>query len=52
MPGSMFSVLKDPIRASRLVRGLDGLYRLAAQATPQEVGRAVDVSHTEVTSDD
>lgn len=43
---SVFLAVKDAVRASRLERGLDGLFRMDAPATVQEVRRAcaVDLS--------
>jgi len=40
---SVFLAVKDAVRASRLERGLDGLFRLDAPATVQEVRRACEV---------
>lgn len=40
---SVFLAVKDAVRASRLERGLDGLFRLDAPATVQEVRRACAV---------
>ena len=40
---SVFLAVKDAVRASRLERGLDGLFRMAAPATVQEVRRACEV---------
>jgi xanthine dehydrogenase/oxidase len=40
---SVFLAVKAAIRASRLERGLDGLFRLDAPATVQEVRRACEV---------
>ncbi len=46
---SVFLAVKDAVRASRVERGLDGLFQLDAPATVQEVRRAcaVDLSHTD-----
>jgi xanthine dehydrogenase/oxidase len=41
---SVFFAVKSAVRASRLERGLDGLFRLDAPATVQEVRRACAVS--------
>jgi xanthine dehydrogenase/oxidase len=41
---SVFLAVKAAIRASRLERGLDGLFRLDAPATVQEVRRACEVN--------
>ncbi|TDP97958.1 molybdopterin cofactor-binding domain-containing protein [Labedaea rhizosphaerae] len=40
---SVFLAVKDAVRASRLERGLDGLFRMDAPATVQEVRRACEV---------
>jgi xanthine dehydrogenase/oxidase len=40
---SVFFAIKAAIRASRLERGLDGLFRFDAPATVQEVRRAVEL---------
>ncbi|OLF14116.1 xanthine dehydrogenase [Actinophytocola xinjiangensis] len=40
---SVFLAVKDAVRASRVERGLDGLFRLDAPATVQEVRRACEV---------
>ena len=47
LASSVFFAVKAAIRASRLERGLDGLFRLDAPATVQEVQRAcaVDPAH-------
>jgi xanthine dehydrogenase/oxidase len=44
LSASVFFALKDAIRASRVERGLDPLFRLDAPATVQEVRRACEVS--------
>ena len=44
LANSVFFAVKQAIRASRLERGLDGIFRLDAPATPQEVRRACEVS--------
>jgi xanthine dehydrogenase/oxidase len=44
---SVFLAVKDAVRASRLERGLDGLFRMAAPATVQEVRRACEVDLAE-----
>jgi xanthine dehydrogenase/oxidase len=41
---SVFFAVKSAVRSSRLERGLDGLCRLDAPATVQEVRRACAVS--------
>lgn len=43
---SVFLAVKDAVRASRVERGLDGLFRLDAPATVQEVRRACEVDLT------
>jgi len=44
---SVFLAVKDAVRASRVERGLAGLFRMAAPATVQEVRNAceVDLAH-------
>jgi xanthine dehydrogenase/oxidase len=37
---SVFLAIKSAVRASRVERGLDGLFRMDAPATVQEVRRA------------
>ena len=44
LANSVFFAIKDAIRASRLERGLSGLFRFDAPATVQEVLRACEVS--------
>jgi xanthine dehydrogenase/oxidase len=44
LANSVFFAIKAAIRASRLERGLDGLFRFDAPATVQEVRRACEVS--------
>jgi xanthine dehydrogenase/oxidase len=44
LANSAFFAIKAAIRASRLERNLDGLFRLDAPATVQEVRRACEVS--------
>ena len=44
LANSAFFAIKGAIRASRLERGLDGLFRFDAPATVQEVRRACEVS--------
>jgi xanthine dehydrogenase/oxidase len=44
---SVFLAVKAAIRASRTERGLDGLFRLDAPATVQEVRRACEVNLSE-----
>jgi len=44
LANSVFFAIKAAIRASRLERGLPGLFRLDAPATVQEVRRACDVA--------
>ena len=48
LASSVFFALKAAIRASRLERGLDGLFRLDAPATVQEVRRACALSHDQL----
>jgi xanthine dehydrogenase/oxidase len=43
LSATVFFAIKDAIRASRLERGLDGLFTLDAPATVQEVARACEV---------
>jgi xanthine dehydrogenase/oxidase len=47
---SVFFAIKAAVRASRLERGLDGLFRLDAPATVQEVRRACQVAAGELES--
>ncbi|NRR32070.1 molybdopterin-dependent oxidoreductase [Oxalobacteraceae bacterium] len=44
LANSVFFAVKAAVRASRLERGLDGLFRMDAPATVQEVRRACEVS--------
>jgi xanthine dehydrogenase/oxidase len=44
LANSVFFAIKAAIRASRLERGLSGLFRFDAPATVQEVRRACEVS--------
>ena len=44
LANSVFFAIKAAVRASRLERGLDGLFRFDAPATVQEVRRACEVS--------
>jgi xanthine dehydrogenase/oxidase len=44
LSNSVFFAVKDAVRASRLERNLNGLFRMDAPATVQEVRRACDVS--------
>ena len=44
---SVFLAVKAAVRASRLERGLDGLFRLDAPATVQEVRRACEVNQAD-----
>ena len=44
LANSVFFAIKEAIRASRLERGLSGLFRFDAPATVQEVRRACEVS--------
>jgi len=44
LANSVFFAIKSAVRASRLERGLSGLFRLDAPATVQEVRRACEVS--------
>jgi len=44
LANSVFFAVKAAVRASRLERGLDGLFRLDAPATVQEVRRACEVT--------
>lgn len=44
LANSVFFAVKAAVRASRLERGLDGLFRLDAPATVQEVRRACEVA--------
>ena len=44
LANSVFFAIKAAIRASRLERRLDGLFRFDAPATVQEVRRACEVS--------
>jgi xanthine dehydrogenase/oxidase len=48
LASSVFFALKAAIRASRVERGLEGLFRLDAPATVQEVRRACAVSNEEL----
>lgn len=48
LANSVFFAVKAAIRASRLERGLDGLFRFDAPATVQEVRRACEVSTTDL----
>lgn len=48
LASSVFFALKAAIRASRLERGLDGLFRLDAPATVQEVRRACALTHDQL----
>lgn len=48
LANSVFFAIKAAIRASRLERGLDGLFRFDAPATVQEVRRACEVSITDL----
>lgn len=45
---SVFLAVKDAVRASRVERGLDGLFRMAAPATVQEVRNACEVDLADV----
>lgn len=45
---SVFFAIKVAVRASRLERGLSGLFRFDAPATVQEVRRACEVSLVEL----
>jgi hypothetical protein len=47
LANSVFFAIKAAIRASRLERGLPGLFRFDAPATVQEVRRACEVSASE-----
>ena len=47
LANSVFFAIKAAIRASRLERGLDGLFRFDAPATVQEVRRACEVSNAD-----
>ena len=49
LANSVFFALKGAIRASRLERGLDGLFRFDAPATVQEVRRACEVKPEHLT---
>ena len=49
LSSTVFFAIKDAIRASRLERGLDGLFRLDAPATVQEVSRACEVRDSDWT---
>ena len=44
LSNSVFFAVKDAVEASRLERNLNGLFRMDAPATVQEVRRACDVS--------
>jgi xanthine dehydrogenase/oxidase len=44
LANSVFFAIKEAIRASRVERGLSGLFRFDAPATVQEVRRACEVS--------
>ena len=45
---SVFFAVKSAVRASRLERGLPGLFRMDAPATVQEVRRACEVSDAQL----
>ena len=45
---TVFLAVKAAIRASRLERKLDGLFRFDAPATVQEVRKACDVSNSDL----
>jgi xanthine dehydrogenase/oxidase len=43
LSSTVFFAVKDAVRASRVERGLDGIFRMDAPATVQEVSRACEV---------
>jgi xanthine dehydrogenase/oxidase len=47
LSATVFFAIKDAVRASRLERGLDGLFTLDAPATVQEVSRACEVRNAD-----
>jgi xanthine dehydrogenase/oxidase len=50
LANSVIFAIKAAVRASRLERGLSGLFRFDAPATVQEVRRAWEVSPVELES--
>lgn len=51
LANSVFFAVKAAIRASRIERGLEGLFRFDAPATVQEVRRACEVAHGDLVSE-
>jgi xanthine dehydrogenase/oxidase len=50
LANSVFFAVKDAVRASRVERGLPGMFRMDAPATVEEVRRACEVSVDDLAS--